>query len=90
MAQRKTNPSANGIADDIDTLLAVLACPHRAVLAVVEGWASFWLIHWMAPSWSAEQIRLYALCILVFQAIWFLVGLFKPELRIFWNSSLHT
>jgi len=50
---------------------------------VVEGWTSFWLIHWMAPSWNAEQIRLYALCILVFQAIWFLIGLFKPELRLF-------
>jgi hypothetical protein len=28
--------------------------------AWLEGWRSFFLIHWLAPRWSADGIRLYA------------------------------
>jgi hypothetical protein len=47
----------------------------------LEGWKSFFLIDWFAARWNAEQLRLYAFCILVFQGIWFLIGLVKPEYR---------
>lgn len=47
----------------------------------LEGWRAFFLVNWFTAHWNAEQLRLYALCILFFQAIWFVVGLFKPEFR---------
>ena len=47
----------------------------------LEGWKSWFLISWFAPLWSAEQIRLYALVIWFFTAVWFAIGLFIPELR---------
>lgn len=47
----------------------------------VEGWKSFFMIDWFALDWNAEQIRLYVLIIWLFSCIWFVVGLFKPELR---------
>jgi len=47
----------------------------------LEGWKSFFIIDWFAAWWSAEQLRLYALCILVFQVIWFFIGFAVPEWR---------
>lgn len=47
----------------------------------LEGWKAFFVIDWFAAWWSAEQLRLYALCMLVFQTIWFLCGVFVPEWR---------
>ncbi len=47
----------------------------------IEGWKSFFLIDWFALDWNAEQIRLYALCIWLITTIWFIVGMFAPELR---------
>jgi hypothetical protein len=47
----------------------------------LEGWKSFFLIEWFALDWSAEQIRFYAVIVWVLSTIWFLVGLFIPEVR---------
>jgi len=47
----------------------------------LEGWKAFISINWFAGWWNAEQLRLYALCILVIQVIWLGVGVFKPEYR---------
>lgn len=47
----------------------------------LEGWKSFFFIDWFAAYWNAEQLRLYALCILFFQVAWFLIGAAKPEYR---------
>ena len=45
------------------------------------GWKSLFFIDWFAIHWNVEQIRLYAFCILFFQIIWFLIGLFNPAYR---------
>ena len=47
----------------------------------VEGWKSFFLIHWLAPTWSSEGIRLFALVVWVLSTLWFVFGLFMPEVR---------
>ncbi|MCF7514225.1 hypothetical protein L3V43_10150 [Pseudoalteromonas sp. L23] len=38
-------------------------------------------IGWFAALWTAEQLRLYALCILVLQVPWFIAGLLMPQWR---------
>ena len=49
----------------------------------LEGtFRSGFLIHLLAPSWSAEGIRVFALCSGVLEAIWFVVGIFVPGIRI--------
>ena len=50
--------------------------------AWLEGWKSVIAIHWFAARWSAEGIRLYAFTLWWLTLAWFIVGLFKPELRI--------
>lgn len=47
----------------------------------IEGWAAWGLIGWFAGHWNAEQIRLFALLLLVLESLWFVIGLFIPELR---------
>lgn len=47
----------------------------------IEGWKSFFIIGWFAALWTAEQLRLYALCILVLQVPWFIAGLLIPQWR---------
>ncbi len=49
----------------------------------IEGWKSFFLIEWFALDWNAEQIRMYVLIIWVASLIWFILGVIKPELRLF-------
>lgn len=49
----------------------------------IEGWKSFFLIEWFALDWNAEQIRMYMLIIWVASLIWFMLGVIKPELRVF-------
>lgn len=49
----------------------------------VEGWKSFFIIDWFALDWTAEQIRLYVLVIWVLHGIWFVLGIFQPQLRLF-------
>ncbi len=49
----------------------------------VEGAKSIFLIHFFAIKWDSEQIRLYALCILVVNIAWFFAGVFVPDLRFF-------
>ena len=51
---------------------------------LLEGtFASGCLIAWVTPTWDEEQIKLYALVALVASTIWFVLGLVRPELRIF-------
>jgi hypothetical protein len=47
----------------------------------LEGWRAFFIVDWFTGWWTAEQLRLYALCVLVLETIWFFVGLANPELR---------
>lgn len=47
----------------------------------LEGWKASFMVGWFTGWWTAEQLRLYALILLVFETIWFLVGLVKPEYR---------
>jgi hypothetical protein len=39
------------------------------------------LIHFRAPMWSADGIRLFAGLTWLAEAIWFLIGLFEPAAR---------
>lgn len=48
----------------------------------LEGWRAFFVLDWFAARWSAEQLRLYALIGWIVSAIWFLVGLFIPDVRL--------
>ncbi|TCS40991.1 hypothetical protein [Reinekea marinisedimentorum] len=47
----------------------------------LEGWKSFFLVEWFAWGWRAEQIRFHAVVIWVLSTLWFLVGLFIPDVR---------
>ena len=47
----------------------------------LEGFKSWFFLNWVAWSWNAEQIRLYALCCWVAESIWFLIGVFIPSVR---------
>ncbi len=47
----------------------------------LEGWRAFFFISWFAARWNAEQLRLYALCLLCLQCIWFVIGVFVPSWR---------
>lgn len=50
---------------------------------VLEGtFASGCLISFLTPTWSEEQIRLFALVALLASTAWFLLGLFQPEARL--------
>ena len=44
------------------------------------------LVGIFAIIWDSEQIRLYALIMLIITTQWFALGLFIPELRILWIS----
>ena len=53
----------------------------------LEGtFTSGFLINLLAPGWSAEGIKLFALLSLIFSTIGFVVGLFVPDLRC-WSAS---
>lgn len=45
------------------------------------GLKSVFTLGWMTWDWNAEQLRLYALLLWIFASIWFVVGLFNPDLR---------
>lgn len=48
----------------------------------IEGLKSIFIINIFSIKWNSEQIRLYALCMLAVNLIWFAVGVFIPELRV--------
>jgi hypothetical protein len=53
----------------------------------LEGtFASTFLVSWLAPSWSAEGIRLFAWLSLLVSVVAFVVGFFVPDLRC-WSTS---
>jgi hypothetical protein len=47
----------------------------------LEGWKAWAAIGWFAGHWQAEQIRLYALLLLIVETVGFVVGLFVPAIR---------
>ncbi|MGH1427274.1 MAG: hypothetical protein ACRBEE_05000 [Arenicella sp.] len=47
----------------------------------IEGWKSIFFLEWFTAHWSAEHIRLFALCMWIAVSIGFVIGLFYPELR---------
>lgn len=47
----------------------------------IEGWGAWGLLGWFSGHWGAEQIKLYALLILIGELIWFVLGLFFPACR---------
>ena len=47
----------------------------------LEGWRAFFLLDWFAARWNAEQLRLYALLLLVLQSGWFVLGAIVPAYR---------
>lgn len=47
----------------------------------LEGWKAWFSLGWFTLDWNSEQIRLYALILWIGATIWFLMGLFAPELR---------
>jgi hypothetical protein len=43
------------------------------------------LVHWLAPRWSADGIRLFGWLALVIGTVWFVIGLFSRDVRVhFW------
>lgn len=50
----------------------------------LEGsFASGFLISIFAPNWSAEGIKLFAWLTLIVSSIWFVIGLFYPDVRFY-------
>lgn len=50
----------------------------------LEGtFTSGMLIHWFAPTWTAEGIKLFVWVSFIATSIWFVVGLFVPSARVF-------
>ncbi|GAB4211244.1 MAG: hypothetical protein OHK0012_03350 [Synechococcales cyanobacterium] len=49
----------------------------------VTGWKAFFLVHWLAASWNEEQIRLFALIMLIGEILWCVIGIVEPGLREF-------
>ena len=47
----------------------------------IQGWKSIFFLHMESSSWNEEQIRAMALLLWVLSTLWFMVGLFYPELR---------
>ena len=45
--------------------------------------ASGFLVHWLAPRWSESGIKLFAWLALPGNTIWFVLGLFVPQARLF-------
>ena len=40
-----------------------------------------WIFDWLVADLNSEQIRAYALFFWIISGIWFLLGIFIPELR---------
>jgi len=47
----------------------------------IEGWKSWGIIGWFAGHWNVEQIRFYALIMLILETVWFGAGLYSPTVR---------
>lgn len=47
----------------------------------LEGLKSALTLGWFTWDWNAEQIRLYVLVIWVLMSVWFVIGVFNPDLR---------
>jgi hypothetical protein len=49
------------------------------------GWRALLIVDWIfSYRWTSEQIALYTLICWVGHTIWFLLGLFAPEIRTFY------
>jgi len=46
-----------------------------------DTWLSGFLLCWLAPRWSADGIKVFALITWLLQGIWFVLGLLHSEMR---------
>lgn len=47
-----------------------------------EGWRSMFLVDWLfAWRWTSDQIAFYVLLCWVLHTVWFIAGLFVPQVR---------
>lgn len=53
---------------------------------LIKGWKAGLVFDWLVVDLNAEHIRAYALFVWIISGIWFLLGIFIPELR-FYSSS---
>ncbi|WP_445115650.1 hypothetical protein [Acinetobacter sp. WZC-1] len=53
---------------------------------VIKGWAAGIFFDWLVSDLNAEQIRAYSLLVWIGSGIWFIFGLFVPEVR-FYNLN---
>lgn len=56
----------------------ILSWGGAAWLEGIKAWIG---LGWFAGAWTAEQIRLYALCCWVLEGGWFAIGVFVPGAR---------
>lgn len=47
----------------------------------LEGWMTFIVSDLFVTNWTSSQIQFYSKVAWVFSSIWFILGLFFPELR---------
>lgn len=45
------------------------------------GWKAWGILGWFTGHWNSKQLELYALVLLIFETIWFVVGLVSPDAR---------
>lgn len=48
----------------------------------LEGWLAFFVLGWFALDWRSEQIRLFVWVSWIMVTLIFVVGIFKPEVRV--------
>ncbi|MCF6261427.1 MAG: hypothetical protein L3J98_14905 [Gammaproteobacteria bacterium] len=45
------------------------------------GWKAWGIIGWFSGHWNVEQVRFYALILLIFETVWFLARIIYPGAR---------
>ena len=53
----------------------------RNALWLEGSFLSGLIVSWFAPKWNADGIRLFAWLSMAFSSLWFVAGLFSPDLR---------
>lgn len=86
------------VMSDIDWILRFIGLSlfYKWILSwggakVLEGVLSVFTFGWFSFDWNTEQLRFYVLLLWIGSSVWFLIGLFYPELRTmrFGRSILH-
>jgi hypothetical protein len=65
----------------IDVLFCLWIVQWGGARWLENSFTSGFVVHWLAPRWSAEGIRAFVLLSFVATTIWFIVGLLVPEAR---------